>query len=95
MELKNLNQILNNITAERYERYVHCHRNSNGAEIHQATTTVSIDDLTRSVATDLDSNGVTDRINTHVLVNNGDGIGEAANVNYRSSDASSVLKVAI
>jgi trimeric autotransporter adhesin len=36
-------------------------------------TTVSTDGLTRSVATDLDSNGTADRINTHTLVNNPDG----------------------
>jgi Ca2+-binding RTX toxin-like protein len=48
-------------------------KNADGSEIHQATTTVSIDGLTRSVATDIDSNAIADRINTHALVNNADG----------------------
>jgi trimeric autotransporter adhesin len=63
--------------------FVDCHRYC--TEIHQATTTVSIDGLTRSVATDLDSNTTADRINTHALVNNADGIGEPANDNQLQS----------
>ena len=46
--------------------------NANGAEIHQTTTMVSADGLAGSVTTDLDNNGMADRINTHILVNNGD-----------------------
>jgi Ca2+-binding RTX toxin-like protein len=48
-------------------------KNADGTEIHQASTTVSIDGLVRSVGTDLDSNGVADLIVTDTLVNNADG----------------------
>jgi hypothetical protein len=61
------------IYADKHTTIVVTDLNANEAEIRQATTTVAVDGLTRNVATDLDNNGVADRINTHVLVNNGDG----------------------
>jgi hypothetical protein len=42
-------------------------KNADGTEIHQATTTLSIDGNTRSVGTDFDSNATADRINTLLL----------------------------
>ena len=59
------------IYADKHSTIVVTDLNAGGAEFHQSTT-VSIDGLTRSVATDLDSNGVADRINTNVLVINSD-----------------------
>ena len=58
-------------------------KNADGTEIHHATTTVSIDGLTRSVGTDMDSDLMADRINTYALLNNCGGIGEAANDNQQ------------
>ena len=58
-------------------------KNADGTEIDQATTTVSIDGLTRSVGTDMDSDLLADRINTYALLNNRGGIGEAANDNQQ------------
>ena len=58
-------------------------KNADGTEIDQATTTVSIDGLTRSVGTDMDSDLLADRINSYALLNNRGGIGEAANDNQQ------------
>ena len=58
-------------------------KNADGSEIHQATTTVSIDGFTRSVGTDMDSDLLADRISTYALLNNRGGIGEAANDNQQ------------
>ena len=54
-----------------------------GAEIHQATTTVSIDGFTRSVGTDMDSDLLADLINSYVLVSNKIRIDEALNYNQQ------------
>ena len=56
-------------------------KNADGTEIHQATTTVSIDGLTRSVGTDMDSDAVANCFNSQALVNSEVRIGEAANNN--------------
>ena len=55
-----------------------------GAEIDQATTTLSIDGFTRSVGTDMDSDAAADCINTYDLVSFGYVISEAANDNQQN-----------